>query len=140
MKRGFFSLLTGVLILTSCVAPEKDAGSLVPGRWNVTEVGGEKMNEENYPFIEFDVKEKRLHGNAGCNNFNASFKLDSLKPSSLTITRGMATLMACPDMEAEGLILASLDKIASVETGESASRLRLLDKSGEVVLLLERAE
>ena len=38
------------------------------GKWNITEVNGEAIStQENTPFMEFNMAEKKIHGNAGCN-------------------------------------------------------------------------
>lgn len=136
---GSWAVMLSVIFFMSCGTAKNNVNSLLSGRWNVLEVKGEKMNAEKFPFIEFDTEAKRLHGNAGCNNFNASYDLDAAKASALKISKGMSTMMACPDMEAEGKILSSFDQIASVKKGASASQLQLLDENGAVVLLLEKA-
>lgn len=54
--------------LFACSGSKTDAKQL-EGKWNVVEVKGEKVQAENTPFMEFDMKENKLHGNAGCNIF-----------------------------------------------------------------------
>lgn len=135
---GLFSVLFSVVFFVSCSSSKQDVSSLLSGRWNIAEVNGEKINAEKKPFIEFDAATKRLHGNAGCNNFNAGYKLGESKATSLQILPGGATLMACPDMETEGKVLKSLDKVASVK--KAGTGLQLLDQSGAVVFLLDKAQ
>lgn len=134
---GIFAMLVSVLLLASCGSSKQGVSSLISGRWNIAEVNGEKMTGEKIPFIEFDTAEGRLHGNAGCNNFNAAYKLDPTKPSSLQLLPAAATMMACPDMETEGKVLRALESVSSVKKAGSA--LQLIDKNGAVVYLLEKA-
>ncbi|MDD4514876.1 META domain-containing protein [Massilibacteroides sp.] len=142
MKRSFWSILTvflSVVLFSSCGASKKDVSSLISGRWNILEVAGEKITGDKLPFIEFDTAEKRLHGNAGCNNFNAGYQVDPAKISSFKISQAVSTMMACPDMETEGKVLKALDKVASVKKAASATGLQLLDNNGAVLFLLEKA-
>ncbi len=142
MKEKFYGLWVGIVSLVmfiSCGSAKKEVSSLLTGRWNIVEVNGVKITSDKTPFVEFNVAEKRLYGNAGCNNFNASYKLDSSNAASLQILPAAATMMACPDMETEGKIFQALDKVASVKTQGNVGSLQLLDKDGAVVFLLEKA-
>lgn len=139
MRKSIFGILAmfiSVLFLASCGAAKQGTSALISGRWNIAEVNGEKITSEKIPFIEFDTAEGRLHGNAGCNNFNAAYKLDPAKPSSLQLLPAAATMMACPNMETETKVLKALENVSSVKKAGSA--LQLLDKNGTVVYLLEK--
>jgi len=134
---GFFVMFVSVLFFVSCGASKQSVSSLISGRWNIVEVNGEKVTSDKNPFIEFDTTEGRLHGNAGCNNFNAAYKLDPAKASSLQLLPAASTMMACPNMETEGKVLKALENVASAKKAGSA--LQLLDKNGAVVFLLNKA-
>ncbi len=134
---GFVAIFVSILVFSSCGATKQSAASLLSGRWNIMEVMGEKLTGEKLPFLDFDAAQGRLSGNAGCNNFNAAFKLDPTKPASLKIMPAAATLMACPDMENEAKVLKAFENVASVKKVGSA--LQLLDNNGAVVYLLEKA-
>ena len=49
------------------------------GKWIISEAGGQSIPEgmEKQPFIEFNLSEKRIHGNAGCNLINGGFVADN---------------------------------------------------------------
>ena len=88
--------------------------------------------------MEFDMKDKKVHGNAGCNIFNSTVVLDDKDISSITINPAAATMMACPDMETEGVILQSFDDVKGVKAGQSENEMLLVDGSGNVVLVLSK--
>ena len=102
--------------LFACSGSKTDAKQL-EGKWNVVEVKGEKVQAENTPFMEFDMKENKLHGNAGCNIFNTSVTLDGKDVSAITIAQGATTMMACPDMDLETKILHRLRIMNYKQTG-----------------------
>ena len=140
MKKSFLGILTmfvSVLMFASCGASKQDVTSLVAGRWNIAEVNGEKITGEKTPFIEFDAVDKKLHGNAGCNNFNAAYKVDPAKPTSIQLLPAATTMMACSDMETERKVLKALDTVTSVK--KTGTGLQLLNNSGAVVFLLDKA-
>ena len=85
------------------------------GRWMISEAGGEAIPSgmEKQPAIEFDIAEKRMHGNAGCNIINGSFEVDDANPTSISFKRVISTMMACPDLEVEGKVLKALNSVRS---------------------------
>ena len=125
--------------LFACSGSKTDAKQL-EGKWNVLEVKGEKVQAENTPFMEFDMKENKLHGNAGCNIFNTSVTLDGKDVSSITIAQGATTMMACPDMDLETKILQSLTAVRAVKAGSNADEMQLVDAEGNVLMVLEKSK
>lgn len=61
--------------------------------------------------MEFDMKDNKVHGNAGCNIFNSTVVLDDQDISSITINPAATTMMACPDMEIEDAILKAMGNV-----------------------------
>ena len=107
MKKAILTLLmipAFVGMLFSCSEVKTDAKKL-EGKWNIVEVKGEKILKEGLPNMEFDMKDNKVHGNAGCNIFNSTVVLDDQDISSITINPAATTMMACPDMETEDAIL-----------------------------------
>lgn len=140
MKKAILTLLmvpAFVGMLFSCSEVKTDAKKL-EGKWNIVEAKGEKIQKENLPYMEFDMKDKKVHGNAGCNIFNSTVVLDDKDISSITINPAAATMMACPDMETEGVILQSFDDVKGVKAGQSENEMLLVDGSGNVVLVLSK--
>lgn len=140
MKRVIFYVLMLPMIIGmmfSCSETKTDAKKL-DGKWNITEVKGEKISKENLPFMEFDVAQKKVHGNAGCNMFNSSFTLDDNNVSAITIAPGAATMMACPDMTTEDAIMKAMVDVKAVKSGSSDSEMTLVDQNGNVLLVLSK--
>ena len=108
------------------------------GKWNVVEVKGEKVLEEGLPQMDFNMAEKKLHGNTGCNLFNTTITLDPEDVSSITIAPGATTMMACPNMDLETSVLQSMDQVRSVKGGKDENEMLLVDQDGNVLLVLER--
>ena len=99
---------------------------------------GEKVLEEGLPQMDFNMAEKKLHGNTGCNLFNTTITLDPEDVSSITIAPGATTMMACPNMDLETSVLQSMDQVRSVKAGKDENEMLLVDQDGNVLLVLER--
>lgn len=125
MKRVIFYVLMLPMVLgmmISCSEAKTDAKKL-EGKWNVVEVKGEKILKEGLPYMEFDMAQNKLHGNAGCNMFNTTITLDANDVSSITIAPGAATMMACPDMATEDAIMKAMGDVKAVKAGNSESEM-----------------
>lgn len=128
-------MVLGMMI--SCSEAKVDAKKL-EGKWNVIEVKGEKILKEGLPYMEFDMAQKKLHGNAGCNMFNTTVTLDDNNVSSITIAPGAATMMACPDMATEDAIMKAMGDVNAVKAGSSESEMLLVDEDGNTLLVLSK--
>lgn len=109
------------------------------GKWLITEVNGTAVPDslENVPFLEFNIAEKTLHGNAGCNVINGGIRLDDANSSSVSFPQGMSTMMACPDMEVENSILKALNNVRSF--GKLASGgIGFYDAENALILVLKK--
>lgn len=140
MRRVIFYVLMLPMVLgmmMSCSEVKTDAKKL-EGKWNVVEVKGKKIQKESMPFMEFDMAQHKLHGNAGCNIFNTTVALDSDDVSSITIAPGAATMMACPDMETEDAIMQAIVNVKAVKAGPSDNEMQLVDQDGNVLLVLSK--
>lgn len=110
------------------------------GEWVITAIyGAEPGPMENIPFLAFDVQEKRVHGNAGCNVINGGFVQEEGKAASLKFPQLLSTMMACPDMDTERQVLDALNKVAAFGLKEDGA-VALLDAEGEEVLTLVRRD
>ena len=140
MKRVIFYVLMLPMVLgmmISCSEAKTDAKKL-EGKWNVVEVKGEKILKEGLPYMEFDMAQNKLHGNAGCNMFNTTITLDANDVSSITIAPGAATMMACPDMATEDAIMKAMGDVKAVKAGNSESDMALVAQDGNVLLVLSK--
>ena len=108
------------------------------GEWIVSAIGNTQLGKtENTPFLAFDIEQKRVHGNAGCNVINGSFSQEEGKDNSLKFSQMISTMMACPDMETERQILEALSKVNSFSSSQDQT-LALLDENGTEILTLTR--
>ena len=108
------------------------------GKWNIVEVKGEKILKEGLPNMEFDMKDNKVHGNAGCNIFNSTVVLDDQDISSITINPAATTMMACPDMATEDAIMQAMGNVKAVKAGSSENEMVLVDQDGNVLLVLSK--
>ena len=110
--------------------------SEIAGKWNFFEINGEEVNatEEEVPFMEFeiDTPHKRFFGNAGCNNFNGEYTLES--DHNISFEGVAITEMACENMKMEETVMAALAEVASYSIEEG--QLSLLNAEKKVVLKL----
>lgn len=92
-----------------------DPVAALEGEWKITGIRGEllpaKLDKE--PFLVFDMKTKRIHGNAGCNMINGGVITEDGNPRSLSFPAVAATMMACPDMSLERKVLDALNAVKS---------------------------
>ena len=113
--------------------------SVLNGEWKIKEVNGEAIPSgmEKQPFIAFDVKEQRIHGNAVCNLINGGFKTEEGNALSISFPAVASTMMACPDMETEGKIMSALNEVKSF--GKLAGGgIGLYDANNTLVLVLTK--
>ena len=122
-----------VVILAKKAADVKVAD--LQGEWKITDGEAVPTGMEKQPFIAFDVKEQRVHGNAGCNLINGGFKTEEGNALSISFPGMASTMMACPDMETEGKIMGALNEVKSF--GKLAGGgIGLYDANGTLVLVL----
>ena len=95
----FMAVCTGALIVSCGSGKNMLSISSLDGEWNITEVDGQQISTERMPFIGFDVVQKRIYGNSGCNRMMGTFEADSLKPGALKFGQIGSTRMMCPDMK-----------------------------------------
>lgn len=133
-----------MFLMSSCSASKKTVSiSSLEGEWNITEVAGEQITVaagQHAPFIGFNVVDKRIFGNSGCNRMMGTFTADSLIPGKLQFGPLAGTRMACFDMAMEKTVLATLEKVRFVETGASPEQLALCDESGKQIVVLEKKQ
>lgn len=113
--------------------------SALNGEWKIVEAGGQIIlsGMEKQPFISFDVKQKLLHGNVGCNLINGSFVTDKDNSRSISFPGVAATMMACPDMEVEGRVLKAMNEVKSFDV-LAGGGIGLYNVDGVLVMVLEK--
>lgn len=113
--------------------------SLLDGEWKISEVNGESIPSdlEKKPFLNFDVKNKRVHGNAGCNMINGGFNTKDDDSKAISFPAMAATMMACPDMTIERTILDALNSVKSFEA-LTKKTVGLYNESEELIIKLTK--
>lgn len=113
--------------------------SSLEGEWKITKIKEEALpiGLEKEPFITFDLKTRRIHGNAGCNMINGGIVTDNSNPNSLSFPAIAATMMACPDMEVEKMVMGALNEVKSFQIFPNRS-VGLYGEDGAQLLLLKK--
>lgn len=133
------AVCAGALIVSCGSGKNMLSVSSLNGEWNITEVDGQQISTDRMPFIGFDVAQKRVYGNSGCNRMMGSFEADSLKPGALKFGQIGSTRMMCPDMKIEQMVLGVLDKVASFQTvSDKPEVIALCNKDGQSLMTLEK--
>lgn len=132
------SLKRPILVLQR-KAPDATLADLA-GHWDITEVGGVAVPDtlENRPFLEFDVAQKRVHGQTGCNLLNGAFQTEDGEPASIAFPQLISTMMACPDMQIEELITQALNATRTFGRLSEEGAMGFFDEQGTLVMTLQR--
>lgn len=138
MKRVLFYVMAIPLLMGMVSCSSKTSVQELDGKWNIVEVKGNKVTKEKMPFIEFNMAENKVNGNAGCNMFSTIITPDDKDISAFTFKPARATMMACPDMELEGVIMTSIETATGVKAGSNANEMLLVDKDGNTVFVLSK--
>jgi len=105
--------LGAVLLLNSCsvtkeadktakAAPDGQQDAITGRRWKLFELQGKPVPDSvngKEPFLMLQKEDNRYSASGGCNGIGGTFTL--LNNGRIKFTRGMSTMMACPDMSVE---------------------------------------
>lgn len=130
------SLVNGILTLKheGKTVAEFEKGidtSLLSGEWKLESIAdgdAKALFTDREPTISFDLAESRLGGNAGCNRYNATYKIEG---TTITVGPVMSTRMACPNMEGESKFTQI---ITGASTLEASMNKITFSKDGKAVL------
>ncbi|MCD8318742.1 MAG: META domain-containing protein [Paraprevotella sp.] len=130
----------GQTLITLSKRPAASLTSL-NGKWNITKVYDEAVGDiektEKGPFLEFNAKEKTVHGNAGCNIVNGNLVQEEGQASSLKFDQLLTTMMAGPGMTLEGKVLEAMNKVKGFVVKDEHTAV-LTDENGAEALTLEK--
>ena len=124
------------LFLFSCTATQQieekpDTPLQLQGEWNLQTLRGvAPATSIHLPTLEIDLKENRITGNSGCNNYFAS--IESCSPTTLSFSAIGATRMLCLSDNIENAYFQALQEVATYKI--QANTLLLLNKQGEEVV------
>lgn len=137
-------VLASIVILSGCRSQYMAITDIneLEGEWNVIELEGKSLSSDNpLPFLSFDLKEKRLSGNTGCNRIIGSLDIDESNSEMISFPQVGSTRMACPDMTVEDNLLKLLNGVKYFESKSKAkpvTRISLCDESKNPIILLEK--
>ena len=99
-------------------------------RWVLTSLNEQTIDAENEaPYVEFQLTEKRAIGFGGCNRFSGSFELTD---ATLELGTLASTKMACPTLDNEAAFLQALSQ-QKLSFRMEERRLRLSNDSTTLV-------
>ncbi|GAB4495139.1 MAG: hypothetical protein OHK0019_23390 [Saprospiraceae bacterium] len=126
MKKALFPFLALVAILAFQCSPKF---ALPFGKdLRLTQLLGESVPAAANIGFKFDQESQKIMGKAGCNNFSAPF---TLKGDKLSFGEGVATKMACPNMELENKFLGMLSQVKQIK--KVGSKFQFFDEAGKAL-------
>ena len=109
------------------------------GAWEVTDLNGSPLEQEDGATMTFDTTDLKIHGTTGCNIFNGGLFIDPDKTTSLQILSLATTRMACPPDSRETEFLLALESVETAKP-QGAELVALYDTEGKEVFKLKRIE
>lgn len=112
--------------------------NILNGEWTVAEVNGAKITgEENRPYINFSVAEKRFYGSNGCNILNGDFVV---KGTELSFENVIATQRACHEAPFEYEINYTIGQVKTYMVDRIGNEyyLSLFDTNKVQVMVLRK--
>lgn len=139
MKKNLvFTAIAGFLFtLASCATlPQPDTAEL-NGEWNVVSLKGESPKTEESPFIGFNLYEKRMYGNSGCNNMFGEL-LYNRESGALSFDHIGSTRKACFNDTFEQPFLSTLSQVKKLKK-IAKKKIGLYDADGNLLITLEKS-
>lgn len=137
MNMMLMSMLAGgmMLVHTGCAHKAASIADLA-GEWEIVEVNNQPVSAEETPFLGFNVAEKQLYGNAGCNALMGNLEIDENQAGTLTFGALGSTKRMCADMATEDAILQALGTVK--EYALDGVKLTLKDSKGSELMELKK--
>ncbi|WP_308991589.1 META domain-containing protein [Mariniflexile litorale] len=85
----------------------KKSVTLENTKWKLVTLMGQDVSDKN-AFIRFSNEDDEVYGNGSCNNFSGTYQIK--EGNRITLSKIVATLMACVDMKVENQFMAILEK------------------------------
>lgn len=104
------------------------------GAWKVAEIKGKAVDNPDCRLI-FDVPERRVSGDTGCNILNGQLTREASVSGSLGFSHLATTRRMCPDLSTEQALLIALEEVTAARHS-SGKTVDLLDNSGNVLIHL----
>lgn len=107
------------------------------GNWKVVEIDGETFSSQDMT-IFFDMAERKVHGNTGCNSFNGNIYIDPVKANNISLTNMAVTMRMCPNLDQQRKFLVALEQTTGAKQKGNKDEACLVDATGKVLITLVR--
>lgn len=104
------------------------------GNWRVKSIGDEQFDDSEMS-IFFDVEERTVHGNTGCNSFNGTIYVDPQNKQSFSLQNMAVTMRMCPNIEQQSKFLVALEQTMGAKANSDGS-VNLINADGKTVMVL----
>lgn len=104
------------------------------GNWRVLSIDGEEFEDSDMT-IFFDVEERKVHGNTGCNSFNGEIYIDPQNKQTFSLSNMAVTMRMCPNIEQQSKYLVALEQACSA-AAERDGKVKLVNAGGKTVIVL----
>lgn len=101
-----FNLYPVLILIISISCVEPSTPKLSDHDWEVISINGTELSGM-LPWINFDLEEGKVNGNAGCNNFFGGFEINN---THINFSPLGATRMMCSDMTNEDQFFQNIEK------------------------------
>ncbi len=142
---SFCTAIAATMLMAACSNSNKTTGASANNEadlyktWRMVEIDGLPVDTAGLmrpAAITFVQADSRVHGSAGCNQFNGGFKLEA--PNKISFTPLAATKMMCMDkMQYETKFFGVTDKIKTWSVVEGVLTLGTEDGKTLVRLMAE---
>lgn len=129
------------MAVTSCSTVKEMPADDLSGEWNVVEIEGktvQTVEEQEIPFMAFDVVNARVFGSAGCNRIFG--QLYTGEKGSIDFSSLAATRMMCPDMSNEDALLVALNQVKRFGINNEGQLVLMDGHNREMVTLDKRTD
>ncbi|MCX7548506.1 copper resistance protein NlpE N-terminal domain-containing protein [Xanthomarina sp. F1114] len=100
--------LADLYILKKQQSASTNSNEFTDTKWKLVKLMGKDITASE-AFISFSTDENRVFGDAGCNTFTGSFKIEN--GSQLELSNVATTMKACPDMTIENQFMEVLNTV-----------------------------
>lgn len=113
---------------------QKPGLDFLNGNWQVTSIEGEGYDNSEMT-IFFDIEERRVHGNTGCNSFNGDLIIDPQNPLQFSLSNMAVTMRLCPNIEQQSKFLVALERTSGAAL-VNKDAVNLTDSEGNILITL----
>lgn len=134
-------LLCSLLVLMGACASGRSTGTTasLQGEWYVIEMARTAVVPaagQSFPFLGLDIQQANVYGNAGCNKLTGTLQTGK-RSGRIRFGQLGSTLMFCPDMANEQLLLKALERVRKFRHLD-AQQVAFYGKSRKPLLVLQK--